>query len=132
MPGYILVVDDDDAVRMVIAESLRLFGFEIKEACDGKEALNYITADPPDLLITDVLLPQMDGFALCQAIRQMPEPINRLPIIFLTALDTTLGRQVGQDLGATLYLTKPFSPRTLREKVRQLLMAVENPFQGAR
>ncbi len=129
MPGYILVVDDEDAVRTVIAESLRLDGFEVREARNGKEALDSIKADLPDLIITDVLMPQMDGFALCQAIRQMPEPINRLPVILLTALDTPLGRQVGQELGANLYLTKPFSPSALRERVRELLMAAGTPFR---
>lgn len=123
MPGYILVVDDEEAVRSVIVEALRVEGFEVREAQSGQEALEQITLDPPDLLIVDVLMPEMDGFTLCQKIRALPEPLNGLPIILLTALDTTLGRQVGQEAGADLYLTKPFSPRQLREKVRQVLAA---------
>ncbi len=125
MPGYILVVDDEDAVRSVIAEALRLDGFEVREAQSGQEALEQVILDPPDLLVVDVLMPEMDGFTLCQKIRAMPEPLNRLPIILLTALDTTLGRQVGQEVGADLYLTKPFSPRQLRQKVRQVLAALK-------
>ncbi|MDT7896401.1 MAG: response regulator [Armatimonadota bacterium] len=125
MPGYILVVDDEDAVRSVIAEALRLDGFEVREAKGGQEALEQVILDPPDLLVVDVLMPEMDGFTLCQKIRAMPEPLNRLPIILLTALDTTLGRQVGQEVGADLYLTKPFSPRQLRQKVRQVLAALK-------
>jgi CheY-like chemotaxis protein len=125
MPGYILVVDDEDAVRSVIAEALRLDGFEVREAKSGQEALEQVILDPPDLLVVDVLMPEMDGFTLCQKIRAMPEPLNRLPIILLTALDTTLGRQVGQEVGADLYLTKPFSPRQLRQKVRQVLAALK-------
>lgn len=125
MPGYILVVDDEDAVRSVIAEALRLDGFEVREAQSGQEALEQVILDPPDLLVVDVLMPEMDGFTLCQKIRAMPEPLNRLPIILLTALDTTLGRQVGQEVGADFYLTKPFSPRQLRQKVRQVLAALK-------
>lgn len=125
MPGYILVVDDEDAVRSVIAEALRLDGFEVREAKSGQEALEQVILDPPDLLVLDVLMPEMDGFTLCQKIRAMPEPLNRLPIILLTALDTTLGRQVGQEVGADFYLTKPFSPRQLRQKVRQVLAALK-------
>jgi two-component system OmpR family response regulator len=125
MPGYILVVDDEDAVRSVIAEALRLDGFEVREAKSGQEALEQVILDPPDLLVVDVLMPEMDGFTLCQKIRAMPEPLNRLPIILLTALDTTLGRQVGQEVGADFYLTKPFSPRQLRQKVRQVLAALK-------
>ncbi len=125
MPGYILVVDDEEAVRSVIAEALRLDGFEVREAQSGQEALEQVILDPPDLLVVDVLMPEMDGFTLCQKIRAMPEPLNRLPIILLTALDTTLGRQVGQEAGADLYLTKPFSPRQLRGKVRQVLAALK-------
>ncbi len=125
MPSYILVVDDEDAVRSVIAEALRLDGFKVREAKSGQEALEQVILDPPDLLVVDVLMPEMDGFTLCQKIRAMPEPLNRLPIILLTALDTTLGRQVGQEVGADLYLTKPFSPRQLRQKVRQVLAALK-------
>lgn len=125
MPGYILVVDDEDAVRSVIAEALRLDGFKVREAKGGQEALEQVILDPPDLLVVDVLMPEMDGFTLCQKIRAMPEPLNRLPIILLTALDTTLGRQVGQEVGADFYLTKPFSPRQLRQKVRQVLAALK-------
>ncbi|MFA0766940.1 MAG: hypothetical protein OXFUSZZB_000268 [Candidatus Fervidibacter sp.] len=125
MPGYILVVDDEDAVRSVIAEALRLDGFKVREAKSGQEALEQVILDPPDLLVVDVLMPEMDGFTLCQKIRAMPEPLNRLPIILLTALDTTLGRQVGQEVGADFYLTKPFSPRQLRQKVRQVLAALK-------
>jgi CheY-like chemotaxis protein len=125
MPSYILVVDDEDAVRSVIAEALRLDGFKVREAKSGQEALEQVILDPPDLLVVDVLMPEMDGFTLCQKIRAMPEPLNRLPIILLTALDTTLGRQVGQEVGADFYLTKPFSPRQLRQKVRQVLAALK-------
>jgi two-component system OmpR family response regulator len=120
-----LVVDDEDAVRSVIAEALRLDGFKVREAQSGQEALEQVILDPPDLLVVDVLMPEMDGFTLCQKIRAMPEPLNRLPIILLTALDTTLGRQVGQEVGADFYLTKPFSPRQLRQKVRQVLAALK-------
>ncbi|GBC98488.1 Alkaline phosphatase synthesis transcriptional regulatory protein PhoP [bacterium HR17] len=121
MADYILVVDDEEAVRSVIAESLRRDGFEVREACDGQDALEQVVADPPSLIVMDVLMPHLDGFSLCRTIRQMPEPFNRVPIIMVTALDTHLGQQMGREVGADLYLTKPFSPRELRQRVRELL-----------
>ncbi len=121
MPKRILVVEDEDAIRSVIADALRSEEFEIWEAQSGEEALAIIQQSPPDLVILDALMPGMDGFTLCQKIRQMPEPIKNMPIIILTALDTLLGERLGKEMGANLYLTKPFHPRELKKKVREFL-----------
>ncbi len=121
MPKRILVVEDEDAIRSVIADALRSEELEIWEAQSGEEALAIIQQNPPDLVILDALMPGMDGFTLCQRIRQMPEPINQMPIIILTALDTLLGERLSKEMGANLYLTKPFHPRELKKKVRELL-----------
>ncbi len=125
MAKYILVVEDEDAVRSVIVEAMRLEGHEVREARNGEEAMSMFLTDPPALVILDVLLPGMNGLEVCQSIRNLPEPLNKTPIIMLTAIDTRLGERLGKEVGADIYLTKPFSPRELRQKVRELLARSE-------
>ena len=125
MAKYILVVEDEDAVRSVIAEAMRLEGLEVREARNGEEAMAMFLTDPPALVILDVLMPGMNGLEVCQSIRNLPEPLNKTPIIMLTAIDTRLGERLGKEAGADIYLTKPFSPRELRQKVRELLARSE-------
>ena len=125
MAKYVLVVEDEDAVRSVIAEAMRLEGFEVREARNGEEALSMFLTDPPILVILDVLMPGMNGLEVCQSIRNLPEPLNKTPIIMLTAIDTRLGERLGKEFGADIYLAKPFSPRELRQKVRELLVRSE-------
>ncbi|MCS3917627.1 response regulator [Fervidibacter sacchari] len=125
MAKYILVVEDEDAVRSVIAEAMRLEGLEVREARNGEEAMSMFLADPPALVILDVLMPGMSGLEVCQSIRNLPEPLSKTPIIMLTAIDTRLGERLGKEAGADIYLTKPFSPRELRQKVRELLSRSE-------
>jgi len=125
MTKYILVVEDEDAVRSVIAEAMRLEGFEVREARNGEEAMSMFLIDPPALVILDLLMPDMNGLEVCQSIRNLPEPLNKTPIIMLTAIDTRLGERLGKEAGVDIYLTKPFSPRELRQKVRELLARSE-------
>lgn len=125
MAKYILVVEDEDAVRSIIVEAMRLEGHEVREARNGEEAMSMFLTDPPALVILDVLMPGMDGLEVCQSIRNLPEPLNKTPIIMLTAIDTRLGERLGKEVGADIYLTKPFSPRELRRKVRELLARSE-------
>lgn len=125
MAKYILVVEDEDAVRSVIAEAMKLEGLEVREAHNGEEAMTMFLTDPPALVILDVLMPGMNGLEVCQSIRNLPEPLNKTPIIMLTAIDTRLGERLGKEAGADIYLTKPFSPRELRQKVRELLARSE-------
>ncbi len=125
MAKRVLIVEDEDVVRSVIVEAMKLEGLEVKEASTGEEAMTMFMMEPPDLVILDVLMPGMNGFDVCQSIRNLPEPLNKTPIIMLTAIDTHLGKRVGRKLGADIYLTKPFSPRELRQKVRELLARSE-------
>jgi len=125
MAKYILVVEDEDAVRSVIVEAMRLEGLEVREARNGEEAMAMFLTDPPALVILDVLMPGMNGLEVCQHVRSLPEPLNKTPIIMLTAIDTRLGERLGKEAGADIYLTKPFSPRELRQKVRELLARSE-------
>ncbi|MCS7264233.1 MAG: response regulator [Armatimonadetes bacterium] len=125
MAKRVLVVEDEDAVRSIIVEAMKLEGLEVKEACNGEEAIEMFLTEPPDLVILDVLMPKMDGLEVCRSIRKLPEPLNKTPIIMLTAIDTRLGERLGKDAGAEIYLTKPFSPRELRLKVRELIARLE-------
>ncbi len=129
MAKHVLVVESENAVRSLIAEALRAEGLEVREAQDGQEALTMVENEPPALVIMDVLLPTVDGFTVCQRIRQLPEPINKTPIIILTAIDTLLGERLAKKMGANLYLTKPFNSRELRRKVRELLLGAEEEGQ---
>ncbi len=125
MAKQILVVEDEDAVRSVIVEAMRLENFEVKEARNGEEAMEMFLADPPDLVILDIIIPGMDGLEVCQSIRHLPEPLNKTPIIMITAIDTRLGERLGKEAGADVYLTKPFSPKELKQKVKELLAEAE-------
>lgn len=113
----ILVVDDDARLREVVRYALDRAGFAVEEARDGREALERFAASPPDLLVLDVLMPELDGLEVCRRIRQKSE----LPIVFLSSRDEELDRVLGLELGGDDYLTKPFSPRELVSRVKAVL-----------
>ena len=105
----ILVVDDEPAVLKVLVTRLQLAGYEVFSATNGEEAIEAFHKESPDLIVLDVMLPKMDGFAVCRRIRAE----SVVPIIFLTALEAISERVAGLDLGADDYLSKPFSPKEL-------------------
>ena len=113
----ILVVDDEPIVRDVVVRYLERDGFRTVEASSGDEAQRLLERDPPALVVLDVMLPGIDGFELCRWIRSHSD----LPILMLTARGEEADRIVGLELGADDYLTKPFSPRELAVRVRNLL-----------
>jgi DNA-binding response OmpR family regulator len=113
----VLVVDDEPIVREVVARYLRRDGFRTLEAGDGLEARELVERDEPSLVVLDVMLPGMDGLALCRWIRARSD----LPVILLTARGEEADRIVGLELGADDYITKPFSPRELAARVRTVL-----------
>jgi len=117
MAGDILVVDDDAHIRDVICFTLRNAGMATRAVANGKAALDAIGSAPPDLMILDVGMPEMDGFEVCRAVRRTSE----LPILFLTARDDEVDRVVGLELGGDDYVTKPFSPRELVARVKAIL-----------
>jgi DNA-binding response OmpR family regulator len=117
----VLVVDDEPLVRDVVARYLRHDGYDTVEAADGDEARALIEADPPELVVLDLMLPGTDGLALCRWIRSRGD----LPVIMLTARGEEADRIVGLDLGADDYVTKPFSPRELVARVRTVLRRAE-------
>ncbi|WP_052043954.1 MULTISPECIES: response regulator transcription factor RpaB [unclassified Prochlorococcus] len=113
----ILVVDDEPAVLKVLVTRLELAGYNVVSAKDGEEALDIFHQEVPDLVVLDVMLPKLDGFAVCRRIRA--ESI--VPIIFLSALEAISERVAGLDLGADDYLSKPFSPKELEARIATIL-----------
>jgi DNA-binding response OmpR family regulator len=117
----VLVVDDEPIVRDVIVRYLQRDGFDTLEAGDGEAARAIIEAGQTDLVVLDVMLPGADGLALCRWIRTGSD----LPVIMLTARGEAADRIVGLEIGADDYLTKPFSPRELAIRVRNVLKRTE-------
>jgi DNA-binding response OmpR family regulator len=118
--GTILVVDDEPAVRRVLLMRLQLAGYNVVSAEDGEEALEKFHNEEPDLVVLDVMLPKMDGFAVCRRLRAE----SCVPIIFLSALESISERVAGLDLGADDYLPKPFSPKELEARISTILRRV--------
>ncbi len=115
--GNILVVDDDPTVSDVVARYLRRDGYQVTLADDGLRALEVAERTPPDLVVLDVMLPGLDGLAVCRRLRE----IMPVPIILLTALGAETDRIMGLEIGADDYVTKPFSPRELVLRVGSVL-----------
>jgi two-component system response regulator MprA len=114
----ILVVDDDAAVREAIDRALRLDGYRTELAADGRAALNAIAVAPPDAVVLDVLMPEIDGLAVCRRLRAAGD---RTPVLVLTARDAVSDRVRGLDAGADDYLVKPFALEEMLARLRALL-----------
>jgi two-component system response regulator MprA len=114
----ILVVDDEPAVREVLERILRLDGFEVALACDGREAVRSQAAAPADAVLLDVLMPGLDGLEVC---RRMRDTGDRTPVLMLTARDEVGDRVAGLEAGADDYLSKPFALEELLARLRALL-----------
>jgi DNA-binding response OmpR family regulator len=117
MNRAILVVDDDRKIVDLITLYLRRDGYEVLAAYDGREALDLARRKQPDLIVLDLLLPELDGTSVCRVLRAE----SRVPIIMLTARSTDADKLLGLDLGADDYLTKPFNPRELMARIRAVL-----------
>jgi len=113
----ILLVDDEDAVRRLLAFPLEKDGYEVVQASDGEEALERFAEHEIDLVVLDIMLPRLDGLEVCKRLRST----SQVPIIMLTARDDELDKVIGLELGADDYITKPFSIREFRSRVRALL-----------
>lgn len=120
-PRRVLVVDDEPMVREVVGSYLTREGFRVSEAEDGPSALRCLETDPPDLVVLDVMLPELDGFEVLRRVG----PDGDVPVIFLTARAEELDRVLGLELGADDYVVKPFSPRELVARVRSILRRVD-------
>ncbi|HEY7452932.1 MAG TPA: response regulator transcription factor [Thermoleophilaceae bacterium] len=113
----ILLVDDELSVQKLLTYPLRKEGYDVIPALDGREALDRLREDSFDLVVLDVMLPRMDGFDVCRAIRSR----STVPIIMLTAKTEETDKVLGLELGADDYITKPFSVREFRSRVKAVL-----------
>jgi DNA-binding response OmpR family regulator len=122
----VLVVDDEPIVRDVVARYLERDGYRTLQAASGDQARDMLEREPPSLVVLDVMLPGVSGLELCRWIRAR----SQVPIVMLTALGEEADRIVGLELGADDYLTKPFSPRELAVRVRNLIRRTASPAGG--
>jgi DNA-binding response OmpR family regulator len=117
----IVVIEDDPLILHPLADALREYGYTVLTAADGKNGLETVLTHHPDMVILDILLPEMDGWEVCKAIRRA----SVVPILMLSSLSEEVDRILGLELGADDYLTKPFSTRELIAHVRALLRRIE-------
>jgi DNA-binding response OmpR family regulator len=122
----ILLVDDEQSVQKLLAYPLRKEGYEVIPALDGQEALDRARSESFDLVVLDVMLPKLDGFEVCRQLRAR----SGVPIIMLTAKAEELDKVLGLELGADDYITKPFSMREFRSRVKAVLRRAERLHEG--
>ncbi len=120
MPLTILLAEDDEGTRLSICDYLELEGYNVVMAANGEEALRKVYDDQPQLIITDIGMPFLDGYSLIQKVRQHP-PFRLLPVIFLTAHNETQDRIRGYQLGCDAFLPKPFELQEIGAIVRNLM-----------
>jgi len=120
MGKRILVVDDEPDLQALVCVNLRAAGFEVESCERGADALERLSADPPDLVVLDLMLPDVSGTEICRRIRSSPD-LRDLPVVMLTARAEEVDRVVGFEVGADDYVTKPFSPRELSLRVAAVL-----------
>ena len=130
MQKKILVVDDDADLVELISFNLKQAGYSVGAAYNGVDAIKKARTLLPDLIVLDVMMPELDGFAVCEILRRDATTAS-IPIMMLTALSSELGRLAGLGSGATDFVTKPFSPRLLVQRIEELLQKTQNPAQIA-
>jgi DNA-binding response OmpR family regulator len=113
----VLIIDDDEALGELLTEYLGRFGFAARAVAHPEEGLRALRTDPPELVVLDLMLPSMDGLAVCRKIRET----SRVPIVMLTARGDVSDRILGLELGADDYLPKPFEPRELVARIQAVL-----------
>jgi two-component system alkaline phosphatase synthesis response regulator PhoP len=118
--GKILVVDDEIYIVHILDFSLGIEGYEVMTALDGEAALAKVAQDKPDLIVLDIMMPKLDGYETCKALKSNPETKD-IPVILLSAKGRNVDQKVGFEVGADDYITKPFSPRKLVERINAIL-----------
>jgi DNA-binding response OmpR family regulator len=113
----ILVVEDETSIASFVAMYLKNAGYTVRTSATGGDALAQVTTEPPDLVVLDLMLPDIDGVEICRRIRQRSD----LPVLMLTARDEDVDKIIGLEVGADDYLTKPFNPRELVARVKSIL-----------
>lgn len=122
MPHKILIVEDDQNIMTGLVDNLELEGYRVAMARDGREALEKAKTESPDLVILDIMLPKLNGFDVCKALRQSG---SHVPVIILSGRAQEKDKVLGLELGADDYITKPFSPRELLVRVKAVLRRTE-------
>lgn len=120
-PG-VLIIDDDEHICKILKDYFEYENFDVMTALSGKEGLEKIKSNPPDVIILDIMLPEMDGWEVCKELR----PQNDIPIIILSAKDEESDRISGLELGADDYVTKPFSPREVVVRAKTILRRLKD------
>lgn len=120
MSQHILIVDDEKNIAISVDYLLRREGYEVSVAHDGEEGLRLIRSDRPDLVLLDIMMPKMNGFQVCEAVKQDPA-LADVRIVMLTAKGRDAEKEKGLALGADAYITKPFATRELVSQVKALL-----------
>ncbi len=120
MKKFVLIVEDEEDIRDLVSYHLNKEGFQVAAVASGEEALALLEKQVPDLILLDVMLPGIDGFAICQRLRASPRTAD-VPVMMLTAKSEETDVVRGLNQGATDYVTKPFSPRVLMARVRAAL-----------
>ncbi|MBD2182598.1 response regulator [Aerosakkonema funiforme] len=121
----VLLVDDSPTVRSMVSDLLRSKGLQVVEACDGIEAIEKIQAKCPDLVITDIVMPRMNGYELCRWVKTNLKERN-IPVLMCTSKSEQFDHYWGLKQGADAYITKPFQPADLIQTIKKLLKKVPN------
>jgi CheY-like chemotaxis protein len=125
--GRVLVVDDDEVIRQLIAVNLTLEGFEVVTAVDGRECLEKVSEVAPDVITLDVMMPRLDGWVTATQLRRNPETAA-IKVVLITARAQEDDRDRGRQIGVDAYLTKPFDPAEMIRVVRELAGAPSSAF----
>jgi len=128
--GKILVVDDEVYIVHILDFSLGMEGYEVVTALDGEEALAKAAEHKPDLVVLDIMMPKMDGYETCKRLKAH-ESTRAIPVILLSAKGRNVDQKLGFEVGAEEYITKPFSPRKLVERINSILNNGAQPQQEA-
>ncbi len=124
--GKILVVDDEIYIVHILDFSLGMEGYEVLTALDGEQALEKAKAEKPDLIVLDIMMPKLDGYETCKRLKA-DDATKQIPVILLSAKGRNVDQKIGFEVGADDYITKPFSPRKLVERINSVLG--QNPRQ---
>ncbi|WP_367397452.1 response regulator transcription factor [Chryseosolibacter indicus] len=120
MARKVLVVDDDPYILMSLEFLMKKSGYEVMVARNGKEALTLVDQEVPDLVLLDIMMPDVDGYGICSYIKTN-NTLKKIKVVFLSAKTKEADKQKGLDLGAELYITKPFATKELVKKIDALL-----------
>lgn len=120
MARRIVIADDNTDLLALLTSRFRSLGFEVHEAPNGARALEIVRQQRPDIVLLDVMMPELNGFQVCRRLKQDPD-LAKTPVVLLTAKDTDADRFWGNEVGADLYLTKPIDPGVVAQRIEELL-----------